>query len=348
MRRLATVLWLAAFVLGPLAPAQQTAKPAPLPPINPAAARLAQTITGLDGPGFAIAYSETRQALVAACDRDTIRIWKKDVLLNIRPGSGSGNALRGHKGSVLALAWHEGPLVSAGIDRKINVWDFNDGKILNTISTTHLVRNLALSPDNKFIAMAGDDPMVQVWDIGGKEAIKLTDHNEWVTSLTYSPDGKLLASGDFAGKVCLWDMPGGKKLRNLPAPPMPPPKEPPDPTPATALAFSPDNKTLALGQGIGTILLVNPADGKVLRPLPGHTSAVTSLVWHPSGTLLVSSSRDRTVRLWNPANGQLIKSLEGHTAWVEGVTFYFHGTHLASVSADQTVRLWDLTDPPKK
>src|SRR5262245_11888081 len=104
--------------------AQQPAKPPTFPPINPAAARLDQTIGGLDGPGFAIADGEPAESVLAACERGTIQIWKKDVLLGIRSGSGSGNVLRGHDGPVLALAWNGGnALVSAGLDRKLLFWD---------------------------------------------------------------------------------------------------------------------------------------------------------------------------------------------------------------------------------
>ena len=132
--------------------------------------------------------------------------------------------------------------------------------------------------------------------------------------------------------------------------PEPPPQANQSPPPLSqtlALAFSPDGKQLAVGGSDAQVFLFNVSDGKLLRPIPGHTSAVTGLAFHPSGTVLVSSSRDRTVRLWNPANGQLIKSLEGHASWVQGVVFAAQGTRIASVGADQTVRLWDLSDPAK-
>ena len=53
-RSVLTVAVLAA-ILTTNAPGQQPVKPPPLPPINPAIARLEQTITGLRGPGWAIA-----------------------------------------------------------------------------------------------------------------------------------------------------------------------------------------------------------------------------------------------------------------------------------------------------
>lgn len=328
----------------------QPPKPPVFPAINPSAARLEQTINGLDGPGFALAYSESAETLLAGCDRGTIQVWNKDVLLNIRAGSGSANVAREHDGAVLAAVWTGGiGFITAGLDRKLIFWGVSETKSVMPVDSGFLVRALAMSPDKKTVAAAGEDRIIQLWDLDrAAPTTKLADHADWVIALAYSPDGKLLASGDYSGKVTLWEMPGGKKLTNVPAPPMPPPKEPPERIPATALAFSPDSKTLALGLASGVIHLINPADGKILRSMTGHASAVTGLAFHPSGGVLASSSKDRTVRLWNPANAQPFKVLEGHTAWVEGLVFILQGTRLASVGADQTVRIWDLLDPPKK
>ncbi len=320
------------------------------PPINPAVARLDQTIGGLDGPGYAIAYSRPLDLLVAACDGGTIQGWKKDVLLGIRTGTGSANELRGHQGPVVALGWDGGPLLaSAGADRKILLWSVLEGAVSQSLPNESPINALAMSPDGKTLAGAGEDFAVHLWDLESAKPIgKLSEHAEWIVSLAFSPDGKQLASGDFSGKVLLWNVADGKKLRELTPRTTPPPKVPPDPTRANALTFSPDGKTLAIGGGEGPVHLVGVADGKLIRTMPGHTSAVTGLDFHPSGNVLASASKDRTVRLWNPANGQQFKSLEGHEAWVEGVVFIQRGTRLASVGADETVRLWDLTELAKK
>src|SRR5262249_30680997 len=158
-----------------------------------------------------------------------------------------------------------------------------------------------------------------------------------------------LAAGGYDGKLRLWEANSGKKLIEVPAqPPAAPNTPPPALNVVSALAFSPDGKLIAVGGSDTQIHLFQTADGKLVRSLPGHTSAVTALAFHTSGNVLVSSSKDRTIRLWNPANAQMLKALEGHTAWAQGVTFLAQGTRLASVGADQTVRLWDLTEPPKK
>jgi WD40 repeat protein len=337
-------------LLTPVALAQPPAPPA-LPPIAPNLARLEYTLTGLHGPGVAIASREPTGILAAANEQGTIQCWPKDVSMGVRVGADSVQELKGHQGPVTALAWRGGPLLaSAGVDQKVLLWEMPDGKLLNTLPAGTVVRALDLSPDATLLASAGDDAAVQLWDIAtAKPTVKLAGHTDWVLALAFSGDGKLLASGGYDGVVRLWEVPSGKKLLDIPATPPPPANTPAGPTNIVlALAFSPDGKTLALGGSDSLIHLVNVADGKLVRSMPGHTSSVTSLVFHPSGMVLISGSKDRTVKLWNPAAGQMLKSLEGHTAWVQGVTLLAQGTRLASVGADQTVRLWDLTDPAAK
>jgi WD40 repeat protein len=325
-------------------------QPKPLPAINPAQAKLDQTLGGLAGPGLALAQNEEAGLLAAACEQGTIEYWHRDVMLGVRVGDMTPHILKGHTGPILALAWAGGKVMaSAGADQKIILWEMPSGKTLHTLTATGVVRSLAMALDGKLLASGGDDGMVQLWDVAsGQAKSKLTGHTDWVLSLAFAADGKQLASGGYDGIVRLWDVASAKKLLDIKAQPPPaanaPKDAPPPPTNVIlALAFSADGKTLAIGGSDAQIHLVNPGDGKLIRSIPGHTSSVTALAFHPGGTLLVSGSKDRTLRLWNPTNGQPYKTLEGHTAWVQGLSFYAQGTRIASVGADQTVRLWDLS-----
>jgi hypothetical protein len=316
------------------------------PPINPAQARLGQTLGGLPGPGFALAYDASTGLLAAGCEQGAIPWWSRDVSHGVRSGDRTPAVLAGHRGPVLALAWGGGPvLASAGADQKVLLWSLPEGKVLHALTPGGVVRSLAATPDGKLLAGAGEEPAIQLWDVAtGKPAAKLAGHTDWVLALAFSPDGKLLASGGCDGVVRAWEVASGKKLLDIPSKPLPPQKGPAGPVNTVqALAFSPDGKALALGGFDTQIHLVSPSDGKLVRSLQGHTGGVTGLAFHPGGAVLASASKDRTVRLWNPATGQVVKVLEGHTAWVQGVQFVAAGTRLASVGADQTVRLWELS-----
>lgn len=322
-----------------------------LPPINPALAKADLTVTGLDGPGFAIAYGSEADLIVASCERDTIQAFKKDTLAAFKGGSGKPDLWKGHQGPVRGLVWHGGPtLVSVGADKKVNFWKMPEGKVAQSGTVDFRVRALALSSDGKTAAVAGENDIIQLWDVvGGKATTKLTDKGmDWTLCLAFSADGKQLLSGDMLGVVRLWDVAGAKKVAELPGKPVPAPKTPPEPVAATTVAFAPDGKSIVIGTADGPIHFVNLGDGKILRTLVGHTAPVTGIVFHPTGTLMASSSKDRSVKLWNPAAPAPLKSLDGHTAWVEGIVFIEQSTKLATVSADQTIRTWDLTDPPKK
>jgi WD40 repeat protein len=328
------------------APAQQ-APPASLPPIAPNQARLDQTLGGLDGPGFALAYDESTGVLAAACEGRFIHYWDKPVTQGVRGGSGTPNVLKEHAGPVTALAWGGGPLlVSAAADKKLIFWHMPDGQIVQNVTTDSVVRALAMSPDAKTLASAGEDAVIQLWDVpSAKAGLKLSGSTDWILCLAFGNDGQRLASGGYDGTVRIWEIPSGKKVLDIPATPPPPPNSPAPPTNVVlSLAFSPDGKQLAIGGSDAQIHLFNTADGKPARSIQGHTGSITGLAFHPSGTVLASCSKDRTVHLWNPANSQSLtpKPLEGHTAWVQGLVFVAQGTRLASIGADRAVRLWSL------
>jgi WD40 repeat protein len=341
-------LWLS------LAAGQAPPPPPALPPINPANAKADFAIEKLGSPGYGIARGEAADAVIAGLEDGTVRWFEKAALASGMATDRPGVTLKGHTAAVLAVGWHGGPaFISAGADKKIVIWSAADKKPTHTLDAGSIVRALALAPDGKRAASSNDDNSIQIIDVaGGKLGNKLAGHTDWVLALAFNADGKQLASGGIDGTIRTWDVDGNKKVLDIPVTPMPKPPPPPAPQPPpitiTALAYSADGKTLAAGAGDGQIYLFNPADGKPIKALPGHTSGVTDLVFHPNNTLLISTSKDRSVRLWNLATGQPFKVLEGHTAWVQGVTLMNQGTRLATVSADQTVRVWELKDPPKK
>ena len=64
------------------------------------------------------------------------------------------------------------------------------------------------------------------------------------------------------------------------------------------VAFSPDGKLLAAGNGYSEVRWWRVADGALLHEPRGHTDSVNSVAFAPDGQRLVSGALDGSVRLW--------------------------------------------------
>ena len=114
----------------------------------------------------------------------------------------------------------------------------------------------------------------------------------------------------------------------------------------TALDFSPDGRTLAIGDGqpsrAGEIVLWDLAAKKVHRRLDDvHSDAVLALRFSPDGRRLASGSADKSLRVVDPQTGQTLHAFEGHTHHILGVAWRRDGHMLASAGADGTLRFWN-------
>jgi WD40 repeat protein len=328
----------------------QSPKSPAYPPINPAQARLSQTLGDAGGPCTAMAIDRAAETLFVANDRGDLISWPRTAWLGLRVGKAPPDVMHVHDGPVTAVVAVPGSLlVTTGADSRIRLWTLPGREPKLTLTTGNMVRALAISPDGKQLAAGDDGGVVSLFELpSGKLQTKLTGHTDWILALSFSHSGDRLVSGGNDGQVLLWDIAKAKKLLAFAVHPPANSKSPPAPViPITALAFRPDGKSIAVADFDGQIQLLDVSTGKLIRTMQSrHASSISDLTFHPGGTVLASAGRDRVIKLWNPDNGQMLANLEGHTAWVEGIRFLEKGARLASVSADRSVRIWDLT--PKK
>jgi WD40 repeat protein len=113
----------------------------------------------------------------------------------------------------------------------------------------------------------------------------------------------------------------------------------------TALAFSPDGKTLASAAGWeeSDIRLWDVASGNDIGKLDGHTSCANSLVFWPDGNKLASSSADQTIRTWDIPSRQCLDVLRGHRHEVWRLALLPDNQTLISACKDGTVCVWDTS-----
>ncbi|MCI0457497.1 MAG: WD40 repeat domain-containing protein [Gemmataceae bacterium] len=227
-------------------------------------------------------------------------------------------------------------LASGGRDGRVRLWDPRTGKLLHAFPRLEReVVALTFSHDGEKVAFIGDSRL-HVTDLNGKRLIQplvigLTWSGETVT---IAPDGKTVytafsESGSWPDRLRAWDVATGKRRFDLPFVKA----RHQGPT-----RLSPDGKLLAVAQYHDskdpTIRLHDPATGKLLGSLQGHTRGILALAMAPDNKTLASAGVDHTVRLWDLATGREKKSIE--LEFVFSLAFSPDGKWLA---ADRTSNL---------
>jgi WD40 repeat protein len=102
-----------------------------------------------------------------------------------------------------------------------------------------------------------------------------------------------LATSGADGQVVLWSLDNPKRTTMT------------FPGGASALAFSPDGRHLAIANLKRIIRVYQVSNGAPVCELTGHLDTIFALSYSPDGKWLASGGEDRTVRLWSTATGAL-------------------------------------------
>jgi WD40 repeat protein len=195
------------------------------------------------------------------------------------PAGTPGAVLRGHTKAVVALVFtpDDRTIITASADATIRTWDAVAGKPKTTIACTAQPSSLVCSSDGKTLAaVVGKSTDIPLWDVAtGKPSGALKGNPAPVSCLAVSPDGRTLASGNYAGDIKVWDF--GRRVETRTITWLAGVHVP-------ALAFLPDNRTLALAGGGPKFW--DTSSGAEIRTLSVRDSA-RGLAFAPDGKLAV-------------------------------------------------------------
>ncbi|MFI5461521.1 MAG: WD40 repeat domain-containing serine/threonine protein kinase [Isosphaerales bacterium] len=114
-----------------------------------------------------------------------------------------------------------------------------------------------------------------------------------LTTTAFSGDATRLAAGNDSGHVRLYES-AGRLLREWPA----------DRIEISALAWSRDNRLVAVGTIDGSVKLWDVADGTSLHRWPAFPLEVSLILFGPDGHWLLAGSRESPLKIWDVVTGQ--------------------------------------------
>jgi WD40 repeat protein len=203
-------------------------------------------------------------------------------------------------------------------------------------------RALAFSTDGETLAVAGNH-RITLWDLDRQTVIARLDAADAVAAVAFAPDGRTLASSGY-DRVVLWDLTSRTLRATLPMGTF---------NIADRLAFGPDGRVLAGGDGGGKLVLWDVAAGARLAILSTGIGSANDLAFRADGRSVVVggsgpgySSRGDGVAIVDVAGRRRLPALRmpAGSGSFTAVAFRPDGTALATVgSLQHGVTVWDVT-----
>jgi len=260
-------------------------------------------------------------------------------------------------------------------------WDAGQGRLVREVLPPRERVAVALAPDATLIATA-DSNAIQLWDgVRGETAATWTiDTDDDLNALLFSSDGRLLIAKTHGGVLTIWEVATQQLVRTIT---ITDGSEvvwlsPDNRTLAitqdideergvdlwdvataqqsnirlgghgatiSAVAFSPDSRTIATASFDGAVRLWDAATGTLLHaPFTEHEGRVLSAAFSPDGRTLATGGADRRILLYDVVTGKRIgEPLVGHDNWVRYLRFDAAGDALYSGATGGSLIRWDMT-----
>jgi WD40 repeat protein len=367
-------------------------------------------------PAYSAAFSPIGNSIAVGTHDSSIHVWEFNDKIGERKFSASVQ-----RSSELAVSDDGTLVATPNLGAKsVSVRSTSSLEVIATFTTDDsLIYSLAFAPDNRLLAVGDSRGQVHVWDVRRKERLATCElSNARIFAIAFSPSGETLATGDEGStvKLCEWETTGtsetlgsfgyqvrdldfsrdGQRLvsshyaasyqKNLPfflcdlATGECTHLRGIDKH-VSSIQFSPDDRFIAAGTGVGMVLLWDALTGRSIGSIEAHVNAIWSLDFSPDGrtlatlgnkslkllhldssqelatipikqprsvkfisngkSLLVGGVGEWEVRVFDAAGDQEESVFEAHQKRVNAVAFSPGGTTVVTAGQDGIVLQWD-------
>jgi len=288
--------------------------------------------------GVKVQYGMISRAgtLVATIDSDNVvRVWSTDSGQLLQSLADGGHPPTGVEfspdGRLLAVAFQ----ILANEKGVLRVFDVDSWKTEHEFAVPD-VFTLAFSPDNRRLVLSG--LVTQIWDVeNSRILVDISPPFGGSSALSFSADGRWIVTADGDAWARVYEA-GSGKLRSRAEFLLEP----------MAAAFSPDGKSVIIGNNDKTISIIDPESGSVVRRLPRQPGLILSLDVSADGRQVAVLYGDADhfltvdhLMLWDVDTGAILSNFQKRGITILGGAFVGDHYQFAAVS-DNQLGVWSL------
>ncbi|GAB1313213.1 DNA polymerase alpha accessory factor Mcl1 [Madurella fahalii] len=251
------------------------------------------------------AYTPDGSKLVTVGSNNTIRLYKTGF-------DGEPTNIDDCQEQNLAVSASNGFFVAGSEDGTVSYYSLESNMFDRFLLRTSLpVRDVALSPDNKWCAVASDELTVKLVGIeDNTKLLTLKEHGKPTKHLSFDPKGSMIALSCTDGVVYVYSLTAEhpeliRKIDGIIG------RMETESEASCRAAWHPDGRAFAVPTPTRDIQVVSKNDWEKQRVFSkGHDGDITALAWSPNGALLASAAKDKKLLIWSTKDQSVIARYE--------------------------------------